>query len=447
LNRNVSSEIPQWGSSLGFLLAALGSAIGIGNIWRFSYVVGENGGGAFILVYLLAVTILGLPLLIAELAIGQRSRANPVTSFTRIAPTMPWRLAGWPGVIGSIAILAYYPVIAGWVARYLWAYASDDPRMAGAAGHAAYFESFIASPVQPLLWFALVIAIAAAIVAAGVERGIEFASRVLMPAFALLVLLLAGYGLTLPGAPRALAFLFTPDWSMLGEPGTYLAAIGQAFFSIGLAMGILVTYGGYLSPSERLPRAALVIAAGDTLIALLAGLVIFPAVFTHGIDPAQGPTLAFVVLPEVFATLPAGRWIAAAFFLLLLVAALTSVIALLEVPVSLAMAKWRLRRPHAVLLVTGGVLLLGSPVALGYGSLRVLLPGGRFLLDLADHLASNLVLPLSGIAIALFAGWAWPKADATRMSGLADRRLQIIWLWLLRLAIPAIIALVMVRGL
>lgn len=445
MSTSSAQETGQWTSSLGFLLATLGSAIGVGNIWRFSYVVGENGGGAFIVIYLVAVIGLGLPLLIAELAIGQRTRASPVGAFQQISGAIPWRWAGWPGVIASLAILGYYPVIAGWVARYLWAYASEG-LPAGSTSFASHFDDVIADPYQALLWLGAVMLAAATIVAGGIARGIERASWILMPLFAVLVVLLAGYGLSLPGASRALAFLFAPDWRVLLEPKVYLAAIGQAFFSIGLAMGILVTFGGYLPRGERLPRAALVIAAGDTLVALVAGLVIFPAVFTHGLDPAHGTTLAFVVLPEVFAAMPAGRWIATAFFLLLLVAALTSTIALLEVPVSLAMAKWGWPRPVAVSAVAAAAFLAGTVSALGYGVLRDVLPTASPFLDVVDHFASSVILPLSGIAIALFAGWVWPTADALRSSGLAAGPLRWLWLWSLRVVIPTTIVLVMVRG-
>jgi len=437
----------QWKSSHGFVLAALGSAIGLGNIWRFSYVVGENGGGAFIVVYLAAVIALGLPVLIAELAIGQKTRADAVAAFERISPAKPWRWTGWLGVTAGIAILAYYPVIAGWVAQYLWFYAVGEPFLRPGSDFAAHFEASIADPFHAVLWYGAVIAVAAAIVASGIERGIELASKVLMPLFVVLVVLLAGYGLSLPGASRAFRFLFSPNWIFLLEPRTYLAAIGQAFFSIGVAMAILVTYGSYLPNREKLPRAALAIASGDTLIALVAGMMIFPAVFSYDLDPAHGPTLAFAVLPEVFASMPGGRWIGLGFFLLLQVAALTSVMALLEVPVSLAVSKLRWRRPFSALVVAFAAFLMGLPAALGYGFLREILSMSVPPLDLIDHFASNIVLPLSGIAIALFAGWIWPTPDAMRSSGLTTMPIRQLWIWSLRVVVPGAIALVMIKGL
>lgn len=355
----------QWSSGYGFLVATLGAAVGLGNIWRFSYVAGENGGGAFVLVYVVAVLALGWPLLIAELAIGRTTRADAVSAFARISAARPWRWLGWIGVLACVGILSYYPVVAGWVANYLWQYLNGTAALPGPGGYAAHFQSVISDPAQALVFFALVMIATIAIVAAGVERGIERACTLLMPVFVLLLVSLSGYGLSLDGAGRAMSFMFMPDWDALRRPTTYLAAIGQAFFPIGLGMGVLITYGAYVPAREKLPRAALFLVLGDTLIALLAGLMLFPAVFTYGVDPAQGPTLAFAALPEVFRLMPGGRWFAIAFFLLLIIAALTSSVALLEVPVAWAMARWRWRRTRAAIAIGGLALACGVPVALG----------------------------------------------------------------------------------
>jgi neurotransmitter:Na+ symporter, NSS family len=427
---------PQWRTSTGFVLAALGAAVGLGNIWRFPYVAGENGGGAFVIAYLVAVVALGLPLLIAELAIGRHTRSDPVAAFGRLAPRAPWCWSGWLGVAAAIAILSYYPLVAGWVASYLWHFAIEGIAPAGEGGYAGQFSRLIADPARALFWHGLVLAATAAIVALGVERGIERACKLLMPLFAALLVALAGYGLALEGARQALGFLFAPDWSALALPQTWLAAVGQAFFSIGLAMGILVTYGGYLSREERLPRAALMIAMGDTAVALIAGLMIFPAVFTYGLDPAQGATLAFTVLPEVFALMPLGRWIGAAFFLLLLIAALTSAVSLLEVPLALGIARRGWRRARAAWSIGLAAFVLGAPAAL---SMRWF--------DAVDRLASNVLLPASGIAIALVAGWAWSPFAARQAADLPAGLRARLWRWSLRVALPAVIALIMLRGL
>jgi NSS family neurotransmitter:Na+ symporter len=429
------------------MLAALGAAVGLGNIWRFSYVAGENGGGAFVLAYLVAVLALGWPLLIAELAIGRGAPSDPVAAFARIAPRRPWRWTGWLGVAACIAILGYYPVIAGWVAGYLWRYAAQAAGAPGAADHAAWFGAMLADPVRALLWQGAVLAAAGAIVATGVARGIERANKILMPLFALLLAGLALHGLSLAGAGRALAFLFRPEWAALLSPRTWLAAVGQAFFSIGLAMGILVTFGGYLGEGQRPAPLALAVVIGDTGVSLVAGLMVFPAVFTYGFDPAHGTSLAFVVLPEVFAAMPAGRAVAIAFFLLLLIAALTSVVALVEVPVALLVARCGWPRPRAAAGAAAGAFLLGLPAALGFGVLAPHLPGPVPFLERLDQVASDILLPLSGIAIALTAGWRWRRQDALRDAGLAPGAGAALWLWSLRLALPSAIALVMMRGL
>jgi NSS family neurotransmitter:Na+ symporter len=443
----VSERDGQWRSASGFVLAALGSAVGLGNVWRFSYVAGENGGGAFLFAYLVAVLALGIPLLIAELAIGRSARADAVAAFARVTPDMPWRWAGWPGVAACITILAYYPTIAGWVANYLWRFIVQGVDAPGTMDHAAQFREMLSNPVQAMGWQAFVLATGAAVVALGVAQGIERASRILMPVFAMLLLLLALHGLTLDGAGQALRFLFRPEWSALLETRTWLAAIGQAFFSMGLAMGILVAYGGYLPASQRLVPMTLAVAAGDTAVSLVAGLMIFPAVFTYGFDPAQGTTLVFAVLPEVFAAMPLGHAVAVLFFLLLLIAALTSVMALLEVPVSILLARLGWARWRAAAFVAVAAFLLGLPAALDAWMPRGWLAGDRPVLDRLDLLASDILLPLSGIAIAIVAGWRWNRAEALRATGITSPRTAALWLWSLRVALPTAIALTMVRGL
>lgn len=427
------------------MLAALGSAIGLGNVWRFAYVVGENGGGAFILAYLVCVVLLGLPLMIGELAAGRAAGPDPIGTFRRIAPAAPWRWAGIPGVAAAVVILAYYPVVAGWVGTYLARYALDGTALPAGADPAAAFGAMIADPVQALAATAAVLAVSAAVVAAGVQRGIETASRILMPLLLVLLLGLAAHALTLPGAGRALDFLFRPDWAALARPATWLAAAGQAFFSLGLAMGILVAYGGYLGPARGIPSKAAMIAAGDTGVALTAGLVIFPAVFSFGFDPAQGATLVFVVLPEVFAALPGGRLIATVFFLLLLIAAITSVISMIEVPVAASGARPGRARAAVALAVAVLACLAAVPAALGFGRLAGLRPAGMAVLDSLDLMASNLLLPLSGIALALCLGWRWRRAEAAESSGLAGP-IGLAWLWSLRLVVPLALAVLLVAG-
>ena len=428
----------QWGSQTGFILAAIGSAVGLGNIWRFAYVAGENGGGAFLLVYLVIVLTLGLPLVVAEIAIGKRSRVDGVTAFERLAPASPWRRVGWLGVAGSALILAYYSVIAGWALRYFSAAASGTLWDRPPGGFAASFRAFIAHPLEPLGWHVGMMAISMAIVVAGVARGIERSCLWLMPMLAFIVLLLAGFALTLPGSSGGVAFLFMPQWSAVFDPRVVLAAMGQAFFSIGLGMAVYITYGGYMKPEQRIVGSAAVIVAGDTCFAIVAGLAIFPAVFAMGGNPAAGAELAFITLPDIFLAMPGGKMVAIAFFLLLSAAALTSMISLLEVPVAALMQRAGLRRRTAVLAVGGAALLGGVAPALGYGPLAWLNVTGAPLLEEVDHVVSNLVLPLAGLGLALFFGWVLPAGTARDLAGMRGLAWALL-LWAIRWLAPVFI--------
>lgn len=435
-----------WRSRTGFVLATLGAAVGLGNVWRFSCVAGENGGGAFLLVYVAFVLLVGLPLLLAEFGIGRATQRESAAAFAQLAPDQPWRSAGALGVLVAFLILAYYAVIAGWALKYLGMYAWGSGPLAPAGGFGARFERFIADPVEPLVWQFAILAATAAIVCGGIERGIEVANKWLMPALALLLVGLAAHSLTLEGAGRGLAFLFRPDWSALARPQVYLAALGQAFFSIGLAMGVMVTYASYLPRTQPLPGTAVAVAAGDTLFALVAGVVIFPAVFSYGMDPAQGPVLAFVVLPQIFAHLPGGAWVGLAFFLLLVIAALTSAVSLLEVPVAYVMHRFGWRRARASVLLGWAAFVLGVPASLGFGVWSDARAGGMAILDAMDFFASNILLPLNGILIALFAGWRWRRIAALAACDLRDDRLGAAWRASLRFLVPALVLAVLLRS-
>ncbi len=441
-----SAPRAQWATQSGFVLAALGAAIGLGNIWRFSFVAGENGGAAFILVYVGAIVLIGLPLILAELALGRATQREAVSAFSAMGRGGLWRMAGLPGVAVSFAILTYYAVISGWALKYFADFAlMRNPAEAGAA--LPHFERFTASAIEPVVWQAAIFVITVAIVTGGIERGIERANKLLMPLLGVIVLALALHSLTLPGAGGGLAFMFVPDWTRLAEPGVYLAAVGQAFFSLGLAMGVLVTYGSYLPRQSNLPRAAVTIACGDTLIAILGGIVIFPAVFSFGISPSQGPGLAFVSLPEIFVRMTGGQTVGTAFFGLLVVAALTSMVALLEIPVAYAIERWRMPRFRAVLAVAGAGFLLGVPSSLGFGVWSQLRIFGMPVLDAVDYLASNVMLPLSGLAIALYIGWHWRDADAVAASGLRSAPVARLWRLSLRYGAPLMILIVLARAL
>lgn len=437
----------QWGSSAGFIVATIGAAVGLGNIWRFAYVTGENGGGAFLLLYLGCVALIGLPLMMAELALGRRAGADAVTAFDTCGRASIWRHAGWIGVIAAALILSYYAVIAGWALRYVFGAATGGLWQAGPAGYAAYFEGFIGHGVEPILWQATMLAAAGLVVSAGIKGGIERLNRWLMPVLAVIVVMLAAFAMTLPGGMRGVAFVLSPDWSVLARPAVYLNALGQAFFSLGVGMAVFITYASYLDRRTSIPRAAVAVAAGDTAFAIVAGLAIFPAVFAFGGDPAAGPRLAFVTLPQVFAHMPAGTIIGLVFFLLLAAAALTSMMSLLEVPVSVLVERTGLPRAGAVVIVTVAVFLAGLPSALSYGVLQHWTLGGLPLLDWVDQATSNITLPLGGLAVAIFVGWRIAPRAALADADLAQGRTGWIWLWLLRIVVPVTILLILLRSL
>jgi neurotransmitter:Na+ symporter, NSS family len=446
MRRSMSKSVDreQWKSGAGFVLATIGCAAGLGNIWRFSFVAGENGGGAFLLIYLICVMLLGLPLMLAELCIGRRAQADVVASFSNGKGGRSWPFAGWLMAIASFVLLSYYAVIAGWAYKYFAAYLVGTPSgwLSGESG--AYFGAFVADPIEPVVWQFLVVASTVAVVIAGVKRGIEAANRILMPLLGAIVILLAGYALSLDGASAGLAFLFHPDWSAFARPSVYLAALGQAFFSLGIGAGALLTYGSYTTMTQRLAPAALGVVAGDTLFAVIAGVAIFPAVFAFGLNPAQGPTLAFVTLPEVFNVLPGGRFFAIAFFVLLGLGALTSAVSLLEVPCAVLMRQLQWSRKKSALVTGAGIFAFGVPSALGFGVLQGVGIFGLGILEGIDRIASSVILPLGGLFIAIFVGWKWSVADALRTAGLHQGVIGYVWRFLLRFVAPCLIVLVLV---
>ncbi|GMV44892.1 MAG: transporter [Pseudomonadota bacterium] len=432
----------QWSGRTAFVLATVASAVGLGNIWRFSYVAGENGGGAFLLAYFAAVAVLGLPLMLGEFALGRRARADIVSAYTfEMRRPALWAWAGWLAVVSALAILSYYAVIAGWAWRYFGTYLLGAEIGSGREAVADHFARFLASP-HTVVWQLLVLALATAAVIAGVRRGIERVARIVMPLLAAIVIALAAYSLTLGGAREALAFLFAPDFAALARPQVWLAAFGQAFFSLGVGVGTLATYGSYAPGEARLARSALLVAGLDTSFALTAGLAIFAGVFAFGLDPAQGPALAFVTLPQVFAVMPGGAWVGLAFFALLAFAALSPTIALIEVPVTALMKARAWSRRRTALTVSGVAFVAGLPSALSDGALAALRPFDVGVLEAIDRFASNLLLPAGALCVALAVGWAWPRAHAIEAATLAPGPHATAWRALLRIVVPAVLAAV-----
>jgi len=442
----VSADRGQWSSKVGFILAAAGSAIGIGNIWRFPYVVGENGGGAFVFLYIFFVVIIGLPYMYAELALGRSVQRNPVGAIDAVKPRSPWKFTGYLGVATGVAILSFYGVIAGWITAYVYKMASGSP---------GGFTEFIGDPVKVLLLFAFFLFITAAIVHGGVSGGIERWSKILMPVFFVLLIGLIIYANTLEGSGKGLAFYLVPDFSKVTGK-TILAALGQAFFSLSLGMGLMITYGSYLSKKENIISSGAYIAFADTMIAIMAGLIIFPALFAMGESPAAGPTLVFVVFPKLFAQMPAGMFVGTMFFLLLSVAALTSTISLLEVPVAYLVDEKKVSRKKIVWIMAGIVFIIGVPSALSngasdfftnFGLLPARLTDADFLSQIS-FLSADFSLSFGAFLLSIFVGWIWGarKASEEILQGSPGfQKIQGIWVFMVRFFIPVVIFIILLN--
>ena len=446
-----------WSSRLMFILAAAGSAIGLGNIWRFPYLAGKYGGGAFVIMYLAFVAVLGIPVLVAEIMIGRESRKNPVGAFSKLSSGHKlWTAVGFMGVAAGFVILSYYSVIAGWTIDYFVKSVDGDYFKPG-ADIAGYFASLLADPYQQAIWHTAFMGATIAIVIFGIKEGLERWIGILMPALFLLLLLLVIYGLTAGDAKGGLSYLFVPDWSKLvtNTAGDYtplpmLEALGQAFFSLSLGMGAMITYGSYLGDDASLPSSAVIIACLDTMIAILAGISIYTILFQYRLDPsAQGPGLVFKVLPLAFAQMPGGRILAMSFFALLFFAALTSAISLLEVVVAYFVDDRKWARRGATIVMGTIIWALGLFSAFSYnllGSVTILTDkdgNGMPVLDSIDRVANNSMLPIGGFFIALFAGWFMNRDSVKKqlLEGGGSPLFFRIWLILIRFVSPLAIAL------
>jgi NSS family neurotransmitter:Na+ symporter len=425
----VTAKPERWSGRLGFIFATIGSAVGIGSIWKFPYEVGANGGSAFVLFYLLGLVSVVVPLMLAEFAIGRRGRGDPATSIRIVARSYGrsarWRWIGTLGVVTGFLILSFYAVIGGWTAGYAWETAVRG--LPGTEAHAvrARHEAFLAAPLRMLGYHAAFIGATALVVARGVSRGIEAASKVLMPMLMALMAGLAAYSIVNGDVDAALRFLFRLDLDAV-TPEVALDALGLGFFSIGVGLGMMITYGAYSGEQIDLKQVAIVSVAADTAISLLAGLAVFPIVFAHGLDPATGTGLVFVTLPLAFAGMPFGTAAAVAFFLLLFVAALASAISLLEIVVALLMRRFGLRRSAAAAIAAGTCYAAGIPTVFSFNlwaawhPLRTLAGFEHSTwFEALDYLTSNTLLPAAGFALAVFAGWALPDRLLTEELGLS----------------------------
>ncbi|MBN2600829.1 MAG: sodium-dependent transporter [Candidatus Marinimicrobia bacterium] len=437
----------QWGSKIGFVLAAAGSAVGLGNIWKFPYLVGENGGAAFVLLYLLCVVLVGLPVVIAEILIGRTTQKNPVGSFRELSKGNPfWMFIGGLGVLTGFLILSYYNVIAGWSLGYVVeSLKGSFQNLENPAAAGELFNQLSSRPQWTLLFHGMFMMLTVSIIYAGVAKGIERASKIMMPALLILIIILVIRGITLNGASAGIHYLLKVDFSVITGK-TFFLALGQAFFSLSLGMGALLTYGSYMSKKDSIPISALNIVLLDTLIALLAGFMIFPAVFAMGMQPAQGPSLIFNILPIVFNSIPAGYIFRIIFFILLTVAALTSTISLLEVITAFVVDEFQFERKKAAIVLGIIVFVIGIPSALSFCGWQNVMIFGLTCFDFVDFISANIFLPLGGIFIALFVGWFWGTKNSVPhlLEGTVKFPVFLVSTWsiLIRFVAPVLILLI-----
>lgn len=391
-------------SSFGILVALAGSAVGLGNLWRFPYLVGENGGAAFILIYLAFVLLLGIPILLSEFIIGRRSQASARKAFKILSPDGHWDFVGLLAVICCTLILSFYSVVGGWGIEYLVKSFKFEFTSASDERLASMFSTFSTSTWTPLICHTVFLAVTAGIVVSGVKKGIESFSKVMMPMLFVIMIGIAIRSLTLPGARAGIEYLFKPDWSAV-TADTFLDALGQAFFSLSLGSGMVITYGSYVSRKENIVSLSAKTAIADTLFAMIAGCAIMPAVFAFGISPGEGPGLVFITLPHIFSQLPFGGVIAILFFVALLLAALTSSISLLEVIVAFSIEEFKMKRRTAVMLTLVVLWVLGCLCSLSQGVLSDWKIFGKTVFDLFDFVSANVLMLAGGLLVVIFAGW------------------------------------------
>lgn len=397
-----------WGSSIGFIMAAAGSAIGLGNIWKFPYIAGENGGAAFIFIYLICIALVGLPVLMAEILLGRTTQRNPVGAFKSLSGSKFWIAIGGLGVLAGFIILSFYSVIAGWSLGYFMDALQGKLLVSAGTVEASsdHFSSLVGNTKWIVGFHTAFILLTMSVVYFGVKKGIERGSKIMMPVLLVILITLIIRGVTLEGSEAGWAFLLKPDWTKVTGQ-SILIALGHAFFTLSLGMGAMMTYGSYLSKKDNLVSSSLQIVILDTLIALMAGVAIFTAVFATGMNPAQGAGLIFHTLPVVFSRMPAGELFAGLFFLLLSLAALTSSISLLEVVTAYFIDEKKWVRSKVVLVFGLIIFLVGIPSALSFNVMAEIKIFGMTYFDVSDFLASNILLPGGGFFIAIFVGWIW----------------------------------------
>ena len=437
-------------SKLGIIVATAGSALGLGNIYRFPCEAGANGGGAFLIVYLIIALLIGTPLMVSEFVIGRRARSNPIGAFRLLSGKKnAWSVVGYLGVLCAFLILAFYTTVAGWTLGYLGKSAANHFAGQDLGQIQLQFMNFTNHPWLPIVCQLIFLALTAFVVARGVKDGIERWSKILMPLLLVIMVVLCVNSLTLSGAKEGLRFFFNPDFGKINGR-VLISALGQAFFSLSIGMGALITYGSYIGKKDNMVSSAAGVVLADTLVAVLAGIIIFPAAFTFGIQPQAGASLAFTTLPMVFQQMTGGYFFCLIFFLLLVIATLTSTISLLEVIVAATTEEMKLSRPLAAILGAVGTALIGVLATLSFRDGSPLHIGGRTVFDLLDHMTASYFMPLGGLLIVLFVGWKMKRADVLdelTNDGSLKAGLRRAILFIIRYLAPVAIAVIFVSQL
>jgi NSS family neurotransmitter:Na+ symporter len=435
-------------SNIGAILAAAGGAVGLGNIWRYPYMVGQNGGGAFLLVNMFFVLAIGIPLMMTEFVIGRRSQSNAVGAYKKLGRKKGWTIIGYFSILAAALIYAFYSVVAGWTLNYIVLACTNHLSGMTPAEVAEAFSTFTANSYWPVIYQFLFLGITALVISFGVQKGIEKISKILMPVLFILLLLMVVRSLTLPGAKEGLHFLFHPNFSKLTGAGI-LGALGQSFFSLSLGMGAMVTYGSYIRKEDSLFKTSLWISICDLLVAILAGIVIFPAVFSFGMDPTGGPQLVYVVLPNVFNSMPMGGLFAAVFFILLGIAALTSTISLQEIIVAFNVEElhWSRRKSSIISMLL--VFFIGMFCALSFGPLNHCKILGRTIFEFFDLITASYMMPIGALAMTIFLGWFYPKVevqDEITNGGALKGKFFELYYFILRYVAPLALLIIIISG-
>jgi len=429
----------QWSSRWAFIMAATGSAVGLGNIWRFPYITGEYGGGAFVLMYLACVFLVGIPIMMAEVMLGRRGRQSPINTMDSLSKeeglNPAWRYLGWMGVVAGFLILSFYSVVAGWTLEYIFQAGSGNFLTATDGEIGEIFDSLLRDPGQLLAMHTLFMALTVVVVAMGVKSGLERAVKFLMPALFILLLIMVGYAMSTDGFQEGLYYLFYPDWSKLSGEG-FLAALGQAFFSLSLGMGAIMVYGSYLPDDASIGHTTVSIALADTVVAIMAGMAIFPLVFAYGLEAGSGPGLIFVTLPIAFGQMPYGQIFGTGFFILLLFAAWTSSISLLEPAVAWLVENRGIARPKSAAIAGLIAWTLGIGSVLSFNLWQDYKIFDKTYFDIMDYVTSNILLPLGGLLIAIFTAWLMSRKAVVAELGLGEGFVFQVWLFVVRFVAP-----------